>query len=456
MSLINIGYSGAQAARIGMNITAMNIANAATPGYSRQRIAQQTIGPNGSARLFSGSGVEVTSVQRIADQFRISQVWRATTEVNYYDQGQAYLGSLETMIGSDTTGLGDGLDNFFKSLSGATGKPDNQAMRQDVLTEAKSMALRINNLQKFMQNQKTDIRQQQQDMVGNINDMNKSIANFNQKIREAEAIGGDTSSLRDQRDELVKSVSSFVDVRVSENSKGEFTLSLPTGQPLVSGSDASTLSMVPDANGEMQMSVNFAGSTYQADMSCGGKLGAIYDYLQQTLKPMETSLQGIAETMSNAFNDQLGKGFDLNGDPGKALFNFDASNPDGMLQVTDITWDELAFSAAKGEVGNNDNLLEMIKLKTQSYDIPGLGNTSIDNASASLISTIGIKSRQNQTELDSAISLVDSAQMQRDSYSQVDYDEEYVGLTTYMQAYNANMKVISTGDELFNNLLALF
>jgi flagellar hook-associated protein 1 FlgK len=120
MSIISIGYSGAQAARIGLNVTSLNIANAGTPGYSRQRIEQHALGPAGNKRLSSGNGTEVTNIRRMADQFRIGQVWRSNTQASYFEQGQVQLGALEKLLGTETSGIGDGLDNFFKSLSGAS------------------------------------------------------------------------------------------------------------------------------------------------------------------------------------------------------------------------------------------------------------------------------------------------------------------------------------------------
>ncbi|WP_343550787.1 flagellar hook-associated protein FlgK [Pantoea sp.] len=456
MSIISIGYSGAQAARIALNVTSLNIANAATPGYSRQRIEQHALGPSGNKRLSSGNGAEVVKIRRMADQFRTGQVWRANTQASYFEEGQVYLGALEKLLGTETSGIGDGLDNFFKSLSGASEKPENQAMRQDVLTEARSLATRFNNIQSFLQKQRTDSQQQQRNLTTSINSVSSNIAQYNKKIKETEAMGGDTSILRDQRDELVQELTSYVDVRVQENDKGEYTLMLPSGQPLVAGSDVGKLDLTPDANGNPQLQLTFAGSQYQIGMELGGQFGALHAYQVETLNGIEESITGMADVMAKAFNDQLAKGFDLNGNAGKPLFTFDPSNPKGMLQVNDLKWDELAFSADPTAVGDNNNLLALIGIKNQTFTIPGVGVSTLDNASASLISTIGIKSRQNQTEMTAAGSLWQDAVTQRDNYSAVNFDEEYVNLTTYTQAYHANLKVIATGDQLFSDLLALF
>lgn len=49
MSMINIAFSGLQAAQLGMNVTSMNTANYLTSGYSRQGIIQSAVGPMGEA-----------------------------------------------------------------------------------------------------------------------------------------------------------------------------------------------------------------------------------------------------------------------------------------------------------------------------------------------------------------------------------------------------------------------
>jgi flagellar hook-associated protein 1 FlgK len=225
---------------------------------------------------------------------------------------------------------------------------------------------------------------------------------------------------------------------------------------LVAGSDFGQLAMAPGAGGEPQLELTFAGSKYQVGMEVGGQFGALHDYQVNTLNGIEETITAMAEVMAKAFNDQLSKGFDLNGNPGKALFTFDPSNPTGMLQVSDIKWDELAFSADASAVGDNNNLLALIGIKKQTFTLPGMGESTLDSASASLISTVGIKSRQNQSELAAAASLWEEATIQRDNYSAVNYDEEFISMTNYTQAYHANMKVISTGDQIFSDLLALF
>lgn len=456
MSIIDIAFSGAQAAQSGLNVTSMNIANMLTPGFSRQRIEQSAIGPMGYAGLNSGNGVQVDSIRRVSDQYLVSQVWRTNSKSTYYAGKQEYLGPLEAAVGTDTSSLGTGLDQFFSSLSELTTQPDDRALRQQVLNEAQTLATRFNNVNGVIDSQKTAMNAQRGTLVSSVNTLSTSIASYNQKITDQEARGGDTSVLRDQRDELVKQMSSMMDVKVNEDSTGNYTVTMTNGQPLVNGKTAGTLATATDSSGNLTMSVSFDGTSFGVDPSVGGQLGALHDYETGPLKQMEDSVQGMAKSVADQFNAQLKQGFDLNGQPGKELFSFDASNPAGMLQVNDLSPEDLALSGVAGETGNSDNLQKLIGIKDAKVDIPGLGNMSLSDGAASIISFIGTASRENQTEADAASSVQYEAQNQRDNLSGVNQDEEAMNLQKYMQSYQSNLKVIAAGDQIFTDLLGLF
>jgi flagellar hook-associated protein 1 len=456
MSMINIAWSGLQAAQLGMNVTSMNVANLLTPGYSRQGITQSSIGPMGEGGLSCGNGVQVNSIRRISDQFLTNQVWQSNTKASYFATGNQYVSALEKVIGTDSTSLGNGLDDFVGALSALTQKPDDRTLRQQLLNQAGSLAQRFNSMNDFISSQKTSVGTQRNAIVDQVNTLSAGIADYNKKISEMEATGGNTSVLRDQRDELVKQMSGMVNVKVSEDGAGNFTVAMSNGQPLVSGKTAGTLTAGQDGSGNATLTLKFSNSEFSVNPSAGGQLGALYDYETTTLKQMQDSVQGMAETVATLFNDQLGKGFDLEGNPGKPLFVFDLNNPGGMLTVTDLKPEEIALSSDSTEVGNGDNLKLLIELKNQKTDIPGLGNMSLNDGAASIVSSIGIASRKSQTETDAAVAVFEQAQNQRDNLSAVNQDEEAVNLQVYMQAYQSNMKVISTGNQIFSDLLNMF
>lgn len=455
MNIINIAFSGAQAARQGMSTTSMNVANYLTPGYSRQGIIQSAIGTNGDS-FSAGNGVRVDSIRRISDQYLVNQVWHSNTRAEYYSAGQKYLGALESVIGTDSTSLGGGLDKFFAALNALTTQPDSPALRQQLLNEGQSMATRFNNVDSFISSQKVSINTQRDALVSNVNVLSSNIASYNQQIADQEATGGNASVLRDQRDELVKQLSSMVSVKVSEDASGRYNVSLSDGQPLVNGRHFGQLKSTMNQQGEQDVSLEFMNTTFGVSSAMGGQLGALNDYEQGTLKTMQSAVRDMAEQFAKEFNAQLANGFDLNGQPGKPMFVFDLSSGKGMLQMTDLKADELALSDKADESGNGSNLKELIDLKNKDLAIGNMGNMSVNEAAAAIISTVGIASRQNKTELDAAVSVSYEAQTQRDSLSAVNQDEEAMNLQVYMQAYQSNLKVIATGNQIFSDLLTLF
>lgn len=454
MNIFNIAMSGARAAQANLNVMAMNNANVFTPGYSRQRLEQSAIGANGP--MSSGNGVQVDAIRRVADQYLISQVWTGTSDSNYYNTTQTYLTPLESILGKERTSLGNGVDKFFAALSAGTSTPESKAERQQMISEAQAMATRFNSVNNFINTQQDTLRNQRATTVDTINTLSGDIANYNKKITELEANGVSTSVLRDQRDELVKEMSGYLDVKVIEDDKGSYTLTLSSGQPLVSGTTVGKIRLENQPDGSQEMLVGFSNTEFSIDKSCGGSLGGLNDYESGTLKEMQASVQSIAENMAKEFNEQLAKGFDLNGNPGKPLFFFDPTHPDGMLQITDITAEELALSGDKDAHGDGSNLAELIKLKDKPVNITGIGNVSIGEACVSIVSSIGITSRQNQVEATAADNVLHQAQLQRDNLSGVNSEEEALNLLMYTQAYQSNLKVISTGDQIFSDLLSLF
>ena len=83
-SLINIGRSGAAAARASLELTAQNIANAANPDYSRRRLNQsELVGTSVSGFNYSDTliGVRITGIDRFENETLQRQVRDASSDL---------------------------------------------------------------------------------------------------------------------------------------------------------------------------------------------------------------------------------------------------------------------------------------------------------------------------------------------------------------------------------------
>lgn len=456
MDMINIGYSGASTAQVELNVTAQNTANALTDGYTRQVAVTSTIGASSGSSNSAGNGVQVDSIRRVSNQYQVNQVWYSASEFHYYDTQQGYLLQLETVLSDDNSNLNAGFDNFFAALSEATTSPDDSALREQVISESGALALRVNNTLDYIDSQSSEIASQEQAYVAQVNTLTNGIASYNQQITEAEANGDNASALYDARDQLVEQLSGIMDVQVNIDDEGNYDVTLQNGQPLVSGQESSTIALETNADGTQSMSLTFAGTTSSMNSDTGGALGALFDYQNEVLTPLSGTINSMAEQFANAVNTQLAQGYDLNGNPGEPLFIYDENSADGPLEVNpDITADELAFSSSPDESGNSDNLQALINISTEPLEIEGLGSVTVGEACSSIISNIGIYSQQTQTEATAASNVYSEAQNQQSSVSGVSMDEEAVNLITYQQIYEANLKVISTGADIFDSVLEM-
>lgn len=453
-TLSQIAYSGLQANQLAMTTTSQNVANVNTPGFSR--LAPNMVSLGGQSGLNAGGGVQVSSIRRLTGEFQNQQLWRANTEQHRYSSAQQYLGALEGLMSGDGASISIGLDQLFASLSELTVSPESIALRQQVITEAANLGRRFSGLAGNIDSQIRAVQEQREAMTVQMNGVLENLALLNQRIVAGEAVGDDTSALRDHREVLIGELSEFAGVRINEVADGSVTLSLINGQPLVVGSTASRLEVSRLANGEQGMSLSFGKTRFPlAQEQLGGAFGGLQRAEFEALRPTLDSLHDIAAALTDAFNDVLAGGFDLQGQPGEPLFVYDSGSITGMLTTTDISASQLALSSAPDEVGNNDVLHQLLGLRLETIALDG-NQVTLNDAYAGMLGRVASDSRENRAGLQSATTVRAQAQAQRDSISAVNLDEEAVNLMTYHQAYQANMQVISTANQLFADLMAAF
>ncbi|MCQ4268905.1 flagellar hook-associated protein FlgK, partial [Pseudomonas stutzeri] len=318
------------------------------------------------------------------------------------------------------------------------------------------LAQRFNGLNANIDTQLGALEGQRVAMVSEINGLSSNIAELNAQILEMESSGRDTATLRDYRENLIKDLSQYAGIRVQEAADGSLGVSLVNGQPLVAGTTAGQLQVSENLAGEQELTLVFAKTSFPLIQDgLGGSLGALYDMECGALRPAQDDLHAMAGALAQAANDTLAGGFDLNGNPGQPLFVYNPASTSGMLAVGTLSTQELALSSVAGEVGNNQTLLALLGTKTTSVTVGG-DAVPLNDAYAGLVGRIASASRQNQADHAAATTVAEQAQAQRDSVSAVNLDEEAVNLMAYEQAYQANMKVISTSNELFNAVLAMF
>ena len=323
--LIGIGLIGILSQQAALNTTGNNITNANTPGYSRQEVLFETQEGQRTGAGTIGSGVNVADIRRLANEYLVQQVREDSTLYGEQEALNSELTRLDNLLGGETTGLSNALNNFFASLQNAAEDPTSLPQRQLVLSEAQQVVNRFQALnQEFIQ-QRESIKTQMQQGVKDANTLLKSIAELNLAISESPGIaqGQMPNELLDKRDEKLRQLSELISIKVSPADGSQVNVSLSNGLSLVVGSNASTLGTRENAEDptRLEFTLSNGGRLLNIDEQItGGKLGGLLRFDTEGLKPAFDELGRIAIALSDTMNHQHEIGMDLEGELGGLFF----------------------------------------------------------------------------------------------------------------------------------------
>jgi flagellar hook-associated protein 1 FlgK len=457
MNMLNIGKSGLLASAASLSATSNNVANAMVAGYSRQEVMTSSVG---GGAYGGGAGVYVDGVRRISDQYEVAQVWQTNSDVGFSKVQTSYLGQTEQVFGSDGNDISKGLSLVFAAMNSAMEQPNLIAHRQSIMNETKALVQRVHSINESLSSQREQINGQLGASVKLVNTQLDIINKFNQDIRAASALGTVPAALGDGRDVAVGELASLIDIRVVEDAQGLVNISLAKGEPLLSGNTRAVLSTSPDPLKPVNSNINieFGKSNFVFESTVGGSMGSLLSYRDGQLANSQTYIDEMAQHLATEFNATLAGGTDLAGvAPTKNFLSFNAVNPAGSLNVTaGFNPEDLALGL-DGTKGDNSNLKNLTSLASKSLGFTSLGgNVSMGESFSSIVGVLGSASRQAKADAKTNLNLQTEAKSQWASTSGVNPDEEGVNLIVYQQAYQANAKVITTAERLFQTVLNSF
>lgn len=331
-SIFDIGLSALNAAQAGILTSGHNIANASTPGFTRQQVVQTTNTPMATGAGFLGQGVDVQTVKRIYSASLSGQLLSAqngTAEMNSY---QAQITQVANLLADPNAGLTPALSAFFNGVQQVSANPADTPSRQALLSGAQSLVSTFQSLDQQLSAIRTGTDAQITSEVSLINSYAQQIAAANQSIIMAQGngTGQPANDLLDQRDQLISQLNQEIKVTTVTQSDGTYSVFIGTGQPLVVGNQVSKLLAVPATDEPQKITVALQGTAtsspiaLQESMLTGGTLGGLLAFRSQSLDPTENALGRIALAVAQTFNDQHVLGQDLNGAPGGNFFTVPA------------------------------------------------------------------------------------------------------------------------------------
>ncbi|AGA92156.1 flagellar hook-associated protein FlgK [Thioflavicoccus mobilis 8321] len=334
-SLFRAGMTGVKAAETSLATTSHNIANAATPGYSRQRVELAAERPILTKDGYVGTGVRVAEIRRTYDEYLnrelLSDTSTAAEQRVHYELAQR----LDGLLSDEASGLAPALQGFFDALEQAASSPGSVSARQVLVEQTDRLAERFRLLDSQLQQTQADVAGRISTTVEEVNALAQQIAQLNQAIIEANSQGATPNDLLDQRDQLVRDLSERIGVKTLEQGNGALDLSIGSGQPLVVGEEAQRLAVGSpreDSSAKRVLLLGPGKSTVDiTDRVNGGRLGGLIAFDQGLLADARRELDQIALGVAEGMNGQHRQGMDANGRLGADLFT--AVNAETLRQA---------------------------------------------------------------------------------------------------------------------------
>ena len=319
--------SGLNAAMYEMNTTQHNIANASTPGYTRQQVVLGTPDAQATGSGFVGQGVNVVTVRRMYDQFLTTQVLQQQNQSSYLNTYLASMTQVDNLVSSTTSGVSNAMQGVFDAVNGLANTPTSVPARQTVLSSAQAAVDSFQSVSQGLTTMASALNGQISNSVQQINTYASQIATLNAGIKTAMAVnnGQPPNDLLDQRDQLISQLNQQVGVTTQQQPDGSMSVFVGSGQALVVGNQSMSLQTVQNPNDPSSVNVAYLtnGKTIPIQQSSlqGGSLGSHLAFRDQNLQPAQNALGLVALGFASSINRQNQLGQDMNGSPGAALMS---------------------------------------------------------------------------------------------------------------------------------------
>lgn len=373
-NLMNIGLSGLVAHQTAIETTGQNITNASVDGYSRQEAVLSTRPPQFTGAGFEGSGVVVSDIRRISDQFLTNQLRADTSTFADKSVFVGELSQLDSLLADEQAGLSTGLQNFFSALQAGSDDPSSVAARQLVLSESENLSSRFNALHARVDNQRVNINNQLTSGVEQVNRLASGIADLNKQISglPGSGEGNQPNDLLDQRDKLIKDLAELVSVKTTTQDGKTVNVFIGNGQSIVQGGRAGSMQTVASNTVPGQLEIAIGDAIVSSNIK-GGSIGGLMEANREIVQPTLNTLGQIALGVAQKLNQQQSLGVDLEGRSGSNVF-VDVNGTD--VQRSRVIAD--ASNAAKGNNAIGVAIDDVSELTTDDYVLSFVGPSKDD------------------------------------------------------------------------------
>jgi flagellar hook-associated protein 1 FlgK len=466
MGTINSAFSIIQQAlnadQQALNVVANNVANANTPGYTRETPDWKENQPLNQNGIEVGQGVSETGATSQRDRVLLTRMDQQQQLVSSSGSRLTALDTLQALFtvdsgsSSSTAGdIGSDITSFFNSFSKLEATATDNSLRQGVLSAAGTLAGDISNAAASLNDQRSALDQETTGVAGQVNSLTSDIAQLNVQIQTTSPTG-DAGTLEDQRQEDLSSLSKLIGINQITTENNGLAITTTSGQLLVSNGTSYTMS-TGQVGGVTDFFVGNTDITSQLTTG-GGSLGGYLTARDQDIPSALNSLDQLANSISTAVNKQNNAGTDYDGNTGNSsgslnIFSESTTVAGSAASMSVVMTDpnKIAAAGQGNGTGDNSNAVTMAELGNKEI----VDGQTPSNYYSNFVTTLGSTVSDVQTDNTAQTASLTQLQTQSDSLSGVNLNDEASTLSTLERSYQAASKVFSILNTVMASVLNL-
>lgn len=448
-TLFEIAKSGLRTAERSLSVTANNITNADTPGYSRQRVDKSPIGMRMSG-FHAGLGVNITSITRLRNEMNDIQLNEKRHDMGFLKEKAKIFSQLEASMASDSGGdLDVRIGRLFDSFSELSSDPQDFTVRNNLISEAQQLVGKLGDISRNIDRTSELVRETAGSTVTKINNILNDLNTLNKAITQGEAAGKPDHASLDLQVKKLEELSGLVDFDTQLTDNGALQLRIG-GMVVLDENKASFI----------KPEINTIDKTYRLRLdngktikTAGGELGAKIEMYEKGIPDLKNRLDNVAETLVREFNEIHIQGYGLEDDTVRNFFD-PAFTTAADIRLNDTIKNNLqhiAASAIDGEAGNGEIASQIAELRNSQI----IGGRKIVDYSIDLISTPGSNLSEIRSDIEVRDSEIALLETQQEREAGVNIDEELSLMIQYQNAYQGAARVMATGQQMYDTLLSI-
>jgi flagellar hook-associated protein 1 len=458
LSTLSIAAQALKAQQLAIQTTGHNLANAATPGYSRQTVDFVSAHPSFEGGVILGQGVNVANIQRVVDRFSEAALLDLQAGSGYADARNQALASIQSAFPT-SGGIDAALSSFFNALADLSNNPGGTAERISLIGKANALGQSLALTRQTLGAEQNNLDQNLQGAAQQVNGLVAQIATLNIQISTSEIGGQPANDFRDQRQSLLQQLTNLTGATTQEDASGQVTANVG-GLLLVGGNRYATLK-TDTLNSAGLHTVTYQspdGSSFDATtLFSQGQIGSLLNLRDNQVPSIIGRLDQFAKTLVDQVNAQHALGFDLTGAAGGNFFAPLSATVGAAANVqvdSAIVADprRIAAAAAANTVpGDNRNAQALATL--QSTSSAALGGLTLQDHFLSLVGDVGSQAQTADSQAGYQHALLTQTQARRESVSGVSIDEEMTKLIQFQRAFESSSLMVRTADQMYQSLI---